>query len=991
LAQAPYRFLKVEEYFGDLSSWTAVSAVGSRSYDATARELTLHLPTPTGSCVLLLTLLQKHTFRVRFNPGKAGAGDYPPQNSRSVVMDTYDELRTVLTAGDQYGVDVAETASGITLTTSAGGDPVMRIVVTDNPFGIAVHNLSAGVAAPVWQTALPALRYTPNGRDNFAIVQSSIRPPMASYVGFGEHGGKSLVKNNEQLTHLCFDNYLYNQVYGGGPLDEREPLYHSDPFFIELNGVPGADSVYGIFLDNLGQTFIDLGVLDSGRCLLGIRFGDLDYHVFLGGHAAEVLERFTAVVGRSRLKPRYALGYHQGCYGYEDRGALEWAARKYREHAIPLDGLHVDVDVQHDYQTFTIRTDRFPSPPEMFAGLRALGVKCSTNITPIVSNRDPGYSTYTDGRDKGYFVLDVRDVDDPQAHVYQQYGGGNPYTTFDPGPPVSSYNTGGPYIGEVNYGGSLGTTGHYPDLARKEVRQWWGARYQPLFDAGLEMVWQDMTTPAIRDTRGDMKGFPFRMVLDADPLSGGPMLRIEAVKVWNLYSYNLHKATYHGLNNLASRGDRRNFIVGRGSFTGMHRFAALWTGDNASTWDFLRINIAQVLAIGLCGQAMAGEDIGGFAQGEPGQGWVGPELLMRWTMAGAFLPWFRNHYVRKGQKQFQEPFQYVEWFRTYNQPVPDPALYDMVVPVCRHYIERRYRLLQLFYDAMVENTLTGLPICRPLFLTDPQDRTLYGSTASYLDTEFCVGADMLVAPILDPQTAGRGRRDVYLPAGSDWYCDMDDRLPLDHPVPGGTTVRDFDASLGADGDHIAFLVPVYVRAGAVIPTLPVEQYVGERREKRLPHPLTLTVYPGRSGSHTLHLDDGVSRASAPKRPLEQGGDEKANDEYRQVLVSHSSTGARTREIRIQRVHDGYTPPEDSFRVAVLHDPGESRGPNGPLTGVAVNGTGIDPLGGATPAARAAALEAATADAWYYDETLNRSVIKVLDTAAVISVVVTNAA
>jgi alpha-glucosidase (family GH31 glycosyl hydrolase) len=67
-----------------------------------------------------------------------------------------------------------------------------------------------------------------------------------------------------------------------------------------------------------------------------------------------------------------------------------------------------------------------------------------------------------------------------------------------------------------------------------------------------------------------------------------------AVKVWNLYSYNLHKATYHGLNHLKGRENTRNFILGRGCYSGMHRFAALWTGDNVSTWDFLKINVAQV-------------------------------------------------------------------------------------------------------------------------------------------------------------------------------------------------------------------------------------------------------------------------------------------------------------------------------------------------------------------------------------------------------------
>jgi alpha-glucosidase len=978
--QNPYEFVKVEEFFSGLQQREPLTAATGHAWDASNRTVTVTFTRRGGlTCAVLVTVVQRDAFRVRFNPAFRDAAEYSPQNTRSVVMDTLDELTDRLMAADPFTVSAQESAGAMTLVTSAsGGSPFMRIVVTDEPFGIAVYGSSATGDYKVWQTATPSISFVSNGPDEFCVIQSVVRPATAVYAGFGEHGGRSLVKNSEQLTFFNFDNYMYNQVYGRGPFEEREPLYHADPFFVELNGVPDRDGVCGLFVDNPAQVFMDLGYTNSGQYDFGTRCGDMDYYVFVGQQTADVVGRFSSIVGRSRLKPRYALGYHQGCYGYEDRAALEWCVTRYRANAIPLDGLHVDVDFQHAYQTFTIDEECFPDPREMFADLRERGVKCATNITPIISNRDPDYTSYKDGAARGFFVTDTRvDTGDQAAKTYQQYGAGSAYQTFDP--QDSSYNSGKPYIGEVNYGGSLGTTGHYPDLGRREVRDWWGTQYQFLFAMGLEMVWQDMTTPAIRDTRGDMKSVPFRLLVTDDRLSNVAPASTPAIRAWNQYSYDLHKATYHGLGHLAGRENKRNFIVGRGSFTGMHRFAALWTGDNASTWDFLRINVAQVLAIGFCGQSMSGQDIGGFAQGETGQQWVGPELLMRWTMAGAFLPWFRNHYVRKGQKQFQEPFQYVEWFQTNRQPLPDAPLYEMVVPVCRYYIELRYRLLQLFYDTMFANALNGMPICRPLCVTDPGDRALFSSKAAFLNNEFCVGGDLLVAPILDPQSEGQGKRDVYLPAGSDWYCFTDDRLALDHSVPGGTTVRDFDASLGSLADHIAFLVPVYVRAGAIIPTIELEQFVGERHQKNLPNPVTFNVYPGREGRYTMYLDDGVSRSSAPRRPPEEGGDPQAADEYRQTEISHSYTAAEQRDIRVERVHDNYTPPsEKDFRVAVLHDPAEPKGPSGPLTRVTVDETELDPLSGASVAERAAALEASAADAWYYDDILNRSVIKVFD-------------
>lgn len=117
-----------------------------------------------------------------------------------------------------------------------------------------------------------------------------------------------------------------------------------------------------------------------------------------------------------------------------------------------------------------------------------------------------------------------------------------------------------------------------------------------------------------------------------------------AIEIWSLYSYNLHKATYKGLNNL--RGDKRNFIIGRGSFTGAHRYAGLWTGDNSSTWQFFNISVAQVISLGLSGVTIAGADVGGFEppdgmDKEQGQGFCGPELFIRWNLAYSLLPWYR--------------------------------------------------------------------------------------------------------------------------------------------------------------------------------------------------------------------------------------------------------------------------------------------------------------------------------------------------------------
>lgn len=992
-----FSFLKVEDYFSRYQEWNRLESVDSHAFDSSASTLTLNFRQDDGFlCSMLIHLLGKNTLRIRFNPGKK-AEDYAKENSRAVVQNTIDDLKRLLAYKESFQSLVTENENSIEIVTVSENSAAMRVVVSYKPFSIEVFRYSGNSALLVWQTADIPIFFTPNGKEDFAIIQAVSKPACAKYIGFGEQGGLSLSKNTAQLNYFNFDNMRYRQVYDRGPLELREPLYHSDPFFMEFNGSAETMNVYGLFIDNPSQIMMDIGYLNTSRYMFGTRFGDLDFYLFTGSTPADVINRFTSVVGKSHLKPRYCLGYHQGCYGYENRASLEWVASKYRQYGIPLDGLHIDVDMQDNYKTFTIDTseNKFPDPASMFSNLKNLGIKCSTNITPVISKQNTaGYATYNEAALNDFFIRDYRyDPDNPDSRNYQLYGGAKEYCPNQGW--VEGFNSGEPFIGGVYYGNNamgqeLGTPGHYADLGKKEVRRWWGRQYEYLFDMGLEMVWQDMTTPAIRDNRGDMKGFPFRLQVTDDFRSETTPKQTPAIKVWNLYSYNLHKATYHGLNNLPDRSNKRNFIIGRGSYTGSHRFAGLWTGDNSSDWDFLKVNISQALSLGMCGVVINGQDIGGFEASADGGKWADPELMIRWTAAGAFLPWFRNHYVRKGRKEFQEPFMYVEWFNQYRGGVlPEPCeLYRMVLPVCRHYIELRYRLLQLFYDALFENTLTGLPICRPLFLNDPKDGSLYNDKAAFLDDEFFVGKDLLVAPVLEPQAQGSynnfGKRDVYLPWGSSWYCFMDNTMPLGPAVDGGTTVRDFDASLNTEGNHMHFIVPLYVRAGAIIPTIELEQYVGQRNEEGKACPVTLNIYPGAKGEYTMYLDDGVSRSSADvnAHPREFGGDEMAKSEYRKTRITHSYTDDKTRRIRIERIHDGYTPKfEPFFFVAILHDPGEMKGANGCLKSIRRDGKQILFLSGASPDERSARLWESPDSAWYYNENINISFIKVIDDSA----------
>ena len=314
---------------------------------------------------------------------------------------------------------------------------------------------------------------------------------------------------------------LYEGVYGQGALDPREPLYHSEPFWMEANAIPGYLSKVGTFVDNYSHVVLDIGMQSKDEMSLATRFNAADIYIMAGDSTQEVIGLYTSIVGRSWLKPRYALGYGQGCYGYDRRGKLEDCVQNYKKHDFPIDTLHIDVDLQHRYCTFTVNEAYFPHPADMFKNLRDYGVKCCTNITPVIRS-DVDWSVRNELLEKKFYVKDERYlVGVPKGAERQRYmcyeGGKRVMSNPNLDRPgfgddydfEESFDTGRPYHGGVNYGKVLGAPGFYPDLNRQEVREWWGKQYSYLFQLGLEFVWQDMTSPSISKEYGDMKSYVF--------------------------------------------------------------------------------------------------------------------------------------------------------------------------------------------------------------------------------------------------------------------------------------------------------------------------------------------------------------------------------------------------------------------------------------------------------------------------------------------------
>jgi len=282
------------------------------------------------------------------------------------------------------------------------------------------------------------------------------------------------------------------------------------------------------------------------------------------------------------------------------------------------------------------------------------------------------------------------------------------------------------------------------------------------------------------------------------------------------------------------RPNERPFALHRNGYAGMQRYASfLWSGDVYSTWETLKIQVPIGINTSLTGIPYWGTDIGGFVPTKE----FTAELYLRWFQFGAFCTLFRSH----GRTwKLRLPWGWntgdpgpVEINNYNGAAIPDPSqLHNaQVEPICRKYLELRYRLLPYLYSAVRECSTTGMPVMRALWLHYPDD-----ARAAACGDQYLFGKNLLVAPVVEK---GATTRQVYLPRGS-WYD-----FWTGEPIQGG---REISRDVSLD------IMPLYVRAGSILPLGPIKQYTTERVDQ----PLSVSIYPGTDGSFLLYEDDGTS-------------------------------------------------------------------------------------------------------------------------------------
>jgi len=409
------------------------------------------------------------------------------------------------------------------------------------------------------------------------------------------------------------------------------------------------------------------------------------------------------------------------------------------------------------------------------------------------------------------------------------------YKTYDEGirnEVFLKYPDGTNYSGQVWPGWC-----HFPDFTNPLTREWWKEQFKEYVDLGVEGFWNDMNEIA---TWGHMLPENIEMSFEGN--------KATMRKGRNIYGTQMARSTYEGTKELL--GGKRPFNLTRSAYSGVQRYSAVWTGDNVSYDEHMLLGVRIVSSMGIGGIAFAGYDVGGFV------GDANTKLFARWISLGAFSPFFRGHSMINSRDS--EPWAYGE----------------EVEQISRNYIKFRYQLLPYIYSLFHDASQTGLPVQRSLAIDFTHNHRIYDGQ---FYNQYLFGPYFLVAPVESDKEFVK----VYLPHG-EWY----------YLYNGQKYAGDSEVILECPLHKL----PVFVKAGALIPMQPASS-----NTKTITDKLILHVYTGQSSSFVFYEDDGATFSY-------QNGD---------FAKRHIQYSAEKREIVLSPVEGNYTSTRKSLKV-VLH-------------------------------------------------------------------------
>ena len=643
-----------------------------------------------------------------------------------------------------------------------------------------------------------------------------------------QHKGKNLLKEKATTFELLTEGtdagaYRVTQSFS---LDKDEPVYglgtiqdgklnrrgihkrmeqsNLEDFQNVLQSIKG----WGIYWDNYSPTDFN-DDMQNGMSFSSEVGRIVDYYFMYGGSADGVIAQMRQLSGDVPMFPLWTYGFWQSKERYKSALETESIVDKYRELQVPLDG--IVQDWQYWGSNYLWNAMDFLS--EDFA-----------NGQQLIKNVHQKHA---------HFMISIWASFGPQTQQFRELDAQGLLFPFETWPQSGLSHIWPP---RMDYPSGVKVYDAFSPVARAI---YW-KHLKRLFDYGTDAWWMDSTDPDFFNPRPS----------DYDHKAGNGTWR----SLRNAFPLETVRGVYEAQRKESS--DKRVFIMTRSSFAGQQHYGSnMWSGDVASSWDMLRKQVPAGLNYTLTGNPNFNTDIGGFFCNSyntrgPGSAPRNPqfqELYVRWMQYGLFCPVFRSH----GADAPREIWQFGK---------KGESVYDAIEKTIR----LRYRLIPYIYSMAWQVTSNNESYLRPLFSDFATDKRVWN-----MPDEFMFGRSILAAPIVEAQyteekiikedaMTGWDRKDVRSKMGDGRSVDWGTTKTTVKYLPKGTYWYDFWTGARLKGGQEVSLqttfdrVPMFVRAGSILPLGPEMQYVGEKAWDHL----ELRVYPGADATFTLYEDEG---------------------------------------------------------------------------------------------------------------------------------------
>ena len=676
------------------------------------------------------------------------------------------------------------------------GQPTKTLVITAKPENVAVSR-----SGSTWKSSELTVKQDNQGNLTFMTAK-----------------GKVLLKEKDCDVAEVRQTFVLDKdeaVYGLGTIQNGKMNRRGEKKRMEQSNLEDFQNVlqsikgWGLYWENYSPTLFE----DNAQGMtFDAEVGEgIDYYFMYGGSADGVIAQMRYLSGDVPMFPLWTYGYWQSKERYKTARETESIVDQYRQLNVPLDGIIQDWQYwgsNYLWNAMDFLSEDFSNGKQMIDNVHK---KHAHFMISIWASFGPMTQQFRELEKIGCLLPFETWPQSGISHVW---------------PPMRDYPSGVKVY----------------DAFHPEARNIYWKYLKKLYDYGCDAWWMDSTDPDFFNPRESdyvhkVYGGTWRSQRNAFPLE-----------------------TVRGIYQSQRKDDRgkRIFIMTRSSFAGQQHYGSnMWSGDVNSSWDMLRKQVPAGLSFTLTGNPNFNTDIGGFfcssyntkGSGSAPKNPQFQELYVRWMQYGLFCPVFRSH----GADAPREIWQ----FGKKGEPV-----YDAI----EKQIRLRYRLIPYLYSSAWQVTSANDSYMRPLFADFAADKKVWNLT-----DEFMFGHNILACPIVDPQyteekvirtnaMTGWDRKEVNSEKVNSEQLDWTAKKSAVKYLPKGTVWYDFWTNKSFKGGQNVTLttsfdcVPMFVRAGSILPLGPEMQYVGEKAWDNL----EIRVYPGADGSFTLYEDEGDS-------------------------------------------------------------------------------------------------------------------------------------